>query len=303
MKKQLSCILAAALVLSLLLAGCGAGSMEHYANEDAAKMVDMNDVEMPADAPAAERKVIVTGYYSVQTTDFSAASAALEKAVKDSGGYIASSDINGDADNGRASYQLRIPVKKMDTFTEALRQVGTVTDRTYGEEDITDQYYDLDARLKAKEAQRDRLLELIKKAETLSDLLTLEKELAEVQGELDSMSGQIKRYDNQVAYATVNVQLWQSDLTQSENTPFGPRVTRAFRDSFSTALEVCKDLVVAFIWLLPFLVVVAVIVVIILLATRKRRRARREMQKNMPAYRAPYASSAPPAAPTEEKKE
>ena len=80
---------------------------------------------------------------------------------------------------------------------------------------VTDEYYDVDARVKALTAQRDRLLELIGKAASLSELLELEKALADVQGNLDSLTRQLKRYDSQVSMATVTVSLDQIGLTSA----------------------------------------------------------------------------------------
>lgn len=295
---------------AVLLGGCGgtAGStrpMNDYAagdykdvNDYAAE--DYTDVVVKTDengaAVMSDRKVIVTGRYSVEVRTFSEAAAALEKLTRDSGGYIESSQINGgDDDDGWGSYTLRIPTEKVGSFGTALEQLGSVLKSSHNEEDVTDTYYDVEARMKAKQAQRDRLLELIGSAGSLSDLLTLENALAEVQSELDSLTGQLKRYDNQVAYATVYVELQQVGLTRAGKLSYGERLLDALQGTFRTAAEVLGDLGVALVWMLPIILVVAVVLLIVLLATRKKRRARKAAQKAYyTAQQTPTAPKVPP---------
>lgn len=293
MKKRISlCFLALCLLIGLTACGktynrSAAGDAEEY-DTAAAEKSNVSD-----SGAAARRKVIVTARYEVQTQKFGEAVQRLEALVQEQGGYVEESDISGEStDNGSGYYVLRLPTDKVEGFGAALSQVGTVQSHSRNEEDITDQYYDTDAHIKAKTAQRDRLLALIDRAENLDTLLKLEQELAEVQGELDSLTGQLKRYDNQVAYATVRVSLYQTALTRSGNTPYGSRLAEAFTGAFSTALEVLKDMGVALVWMLPLLLIAAAVVLIVLLATRKQRRQRKAQRQQRQVYTPP---TQPPA--------
>lgn len=293
-KKIFVCLLTACLLVGL--AACGATkefaeNREDVQNEYA--FSEDNDGVSGGNV-SSQRKVVVTAGYTVQTQKFSESVQKLETLVKELGGYIEHSNVSGESsDNGSGDFTLRLPVNKLDGFGQALTQVGTVESHSRSEEDITNQYYDTDARIKAKTAQRDRLLALIDKAENLDTLLRLESELADVQGELDSLTGQLKRYDNQVSYAMVQVSLYQSALTRSGNIPYGSRLSAAFTGTFSTALEILKDIGVAAVWLLPLLLVAAIVLLIVWLATRKQRRLRKEMrQQSRSAYVPPQT---PPA--------
>ncbi len=286
MKKRIGiALLSLCLLIGLTACGASGKAYNRMATEDQYTAEEDGSVSGSA---ATQRKVIVTARYEVQTQKFTEAVQRLETLVQEQGGYVEESDISGEStDNGSGYYVLRLPIDKVEGFGAALAQVGTVQSHSRSEEDITDQYYDTDAHIKAKTAQRDRLLALIERAENLDTLLKLEQELAEVQGELDSLTGQLKRYDNQVSYATVQVRLYQTALTRSGNTPYGSRLAEAFTGAFSTALEVFKDMGIALVWMLPFLLIVAVVVLIVLLATRKQRRRRKAQRQSGRVYAPP----------------
>ena len=293
-------------LLMLLLGGCGAEYKEAPRDADvytANYGDEMTEEEASPMAKTANsevtRKVIVSANYYLEATRFSDSCAALEALTEACAGYIEHMDVSGETDSiGNGSYTLRIPTEKLGDFEKGLDKVGKVNNRVRNESDITDQYYDVASRIKAKEAQRDRLTALIDKAATLTELLQLESALADVETELDQLKGTQQHYDGKVAYATVTVELWQSGIVRSGNQPYGSRLGEAFTDSFSTALEVIKDLGIAIVWLLPLLLVVGVIVVIILLATRKSRRAHKQArQTGMPYYVPPTVPPAPPAEP------
>ncbi len=291
MKKRIGlCLLALCLLVGLTACGAGAKMDTRMTAED---VYTTAEEDGSVSGAAARRKVIVTASYEVQTQKFTEAVQQLETLVREQGGYVEKSDITGEStDNGSGYYVLRLPADKVEGFGAALAQVGAVQSHSRSEEDITDQYYDTDAHIKAKTAQRDRLLALIERAENLDTLLRLEQELAEVQGELDSLTGQLKRYDNQVSYATVRVRLYQTALTRSGNTPYGSRLAQAFTGTFSTALEVFKDIGIVLVWMLPFLLLVAVVVLIVLLATRRQRRQRKARRQQGRVYTPP---TQPPA--------
>ena len=73
--------------------------------------------------------------------------------------------------------------------------------------DVTEQYIDVEARLKNKIVLRDRLKQLLEKATTVKDILAIETELHRVQGDIDSMEGRIKSLKGQVDYTTVTISL------------------------------------------------------------------------------------------------
>jgi hypothetical protein len=120
------------------------------------------------------------------------------------GGFVEQKSDQGDES---ASLTLRIPAKAFKTALSDLETLGTVTYRNIVGEDVTEQYIDVEARLKNKIVLRDRLKQLLEKATEIKDLLAIETELNRVQADIDSMEGRIKSLKGQVEYATVRVSL------------------------------------------------------------------------------------------------
>jgi hypothetical protein len=121
---------------------------------------------------------------------------AIEKVGKDVGGYLA---VRSDT-----SITIRVP---RDKFSDALAQVektGDVVHREVTAEDVTDQFVDLDARLRNAMAMRDRLQDLLKKANT-KEALEIEIQLERVMGEIESMEGKLKLLKDKIAFSMITV--------------------------------------------------------------------------------------------------
>lgn len=289
MRLRVQTLLAAALVLAVLLTGCGraANGNKSYAYTTAEDAYAPGASNESVTESAATRQVIITAGYSVEVKDFSAAAEALEKLTAQHSGYTEQAELSDpESAAGSGRYSLRIPAEQLDAFAEGLKAVGRIRSGSKSEEDVTEQYQDIQAQINARTTQRDRLLELVEKAETLEDLLKLEEQLTQVQTELDSLIGRQKLYDNQVRYATVSVRLYAADRLAGGDS-YGSELKTAFFDAFNTAFSVVKFLGVALVWLLPVLLVAAVVLAIVLPITRRRRRLRRE-------GRSGYQSPAPP---------
>ncbi len=106
-----------------------------------------------------------------------------------------------------ASFTLRIPEASLDAVLDSLATLGSVANRTESAEDVTEQSIDLDARLQSLIATRDRLRKLHDSATTVAEVITVEHELARVQGEVDSLEGRLKYLRSSAALATVQLSI------------------------------------------------------------------------------------------------
>ena len=274
-------LLAAALLLALLLTGCagavdnGTGSM---AQDGVAAPEQSVDAGLAGDTGTAaeDRKRITTAELDLDVTDFAAATGEIERQVTALGGYLSSTSKGGTAEEHSrwAEYRARIPAERLEEFLAAAGGAGTVVSMTQGTTDVTADYVDSAARLASLEAQEQRLLELTAGAGTLEDLLLLEDKLTEVRGEIESLTGQLKLYDNQVAYATVTLRV-NEVLRETLTAPtFGDRVGEAFYGSWQNFCGLIGDGIIAVIYLLPVLLAVLVLGGAVLLAVFAARRRR-----------------------------
>ena len=112
------------------------------------------------------------------------------------------------------------------------------------------------------------MLELMKKAETIDEILQIQAQLTDVRYQLESMESQLRTYDNQITYSTVNMSIEEViDYTPVAKQTFGERATEGFRDNLVAIGDFFTELALAFITHLPtiilMLIIIAVIVVII----------------------------------------
>lgn len=131
----------------------------------------------------------------------------IGKEVQQLGGYVTSSQQNGSENHTSARMTVKIPVNKFNGLRDLLSTWGTVLDQNMIANDITNQYYDSQVRLKTLEAQEKRYLEILSQAKTVEDVLKVEAALGNIRQQIEQLMGQLKLWNNIVAYSTVTIQL------------------------------------------------------------------------------------------------
>ena len=276
-----------ALLAAVLLAGCGSISSKdggYYATESpsaegaydtAAGAANSSIVpeELPDSTDETAQKIIYNADINMESTDFDAARDTLLAAVDDCGAWMEYSSLSGDAkDHDRyAYYTVRVPVENYRTFLAAVGEAGSVLDLSETAENITSSYIDVQARLSALEAQRERLNALADQAETTADLLEIESQLSDVQYQLENYTRQLKNMDQQVSYSTVDIRLSEVATLTPTGTTFGERVADAFAGGWHGFVAFLQGFVLAVIYLWPVLLVVGIIVALAVTLTKRRR--------------------------------
>lgn len=289
-------LFAALLALSLLLTGCstksGSAMSNGYAPPEAAAAndsygYDLGDTDSGSQLPQG-RKFIITENLDAEAEDLDAALAAVTEKLTAMDGYIENQHIyNGSIHAGSryryADLTLRIPVENLEEFTAAVDSLSNVVSSSRNTEDVTLQYVDTEAQVKALETERDRLLELMEQAETMSDLLEIESRLTEVRGELERYASQLKVLDNQIDYATVNLNL--SEVT--EYTPVAEKTRlEKIRDGFVDSVKGVGNLILDFISFvlmnIPYILLLTLILWGILALVKRHRRKHPKKPKAEP---------------------
>lgn len=295
MKKRKA--LALCLSMLLLCSACGGGSAANTAAGDTAASsgaavdydssggagMDMelyapaNPSESQSSAPAAEEdgtssvyrsseaKLIRRAELSIQTTQFDQAVQSLQDLVEQHGGYFEQSSVYGgsyrDVNAQRSGeYVVRIPAEKYDAFLSASGNLGYVTQRTESSEDIGEQYYDTESRLRTQRTKQERLLELLEKAETMEDIISLENALSEVEYQIEQYTSTLNRYDALVGFATFNIYLSEvSKVTEEvgETASLGSRMAAGFRSSLEGLVNGSQQLLI---WVSYHFIALAVLV-------------------------------------------
>ena len=323
MKKKLLALIAA--LLLLLLTACGGSNGGSDSASQATGAADWNGVsmdidvapmephpeagwnnnaeyEMPADASGstvpANTKMILTGELELETKEFESAVQAVDALVKELGGWYESRSINQGGSRRSINATVRVPA---NNFTALMERAGEVAHKTYAndrQQDVSEAYYDNEARLTTQRTKLERLQTLLAQAENMEDIIALESAISETELQIEYLTGSLRKYDNLVDYATVSLSLWEVyRLSTDQEIPrtFSERLGDAFITGLERGIDNLEDfsIGVARNWM-SLLILAAVIWVIVLLVRRYNRKRR---DRSYPPY------SAPPVPPQPEQKE
>ena len=297
MKRYLCLILA---VLMLALTGCGAAtdSVENMKQvspmEEPGAAMDQEagggmlygTTEESASTAVTDQKLIKRVNIDAETEDLEALLPQVTNKVGELGGYIENQELyNGSAYSSsrrrNVNMTIRIPADRLGEFTAQIEGTSNVVNYSESAEDVTLQYVDTESRVKALEVEQERLLELLSKAETMTDLLEIESRLTEVRYELESYASQLRALENKVSYATVYLYITQvKTYTEVEPQTVWQRIGSDFSDNLT---DIGEDLTDFFVWVVTFspqlifwMVVIAGAVTLI------RRKAKNHRAKKMP---------------------
>jgi len=213
------------------------------------------------------RKIIRTANVELETKEFDKTINIITEKTNYLGGYIESSSISGgrpvnkeDFRNRVASFKLRIPEKSFEQILLDFNDIGNVINVRRGGDDITSQYFDTEARLKSLTIQEERLLEILKKADTIKDIIELERELSNVRYQIESYTGTLRKWDNLVSFSTIDVIVYEvRELKEPEPITLGDRIVNGFAKSIKGIVNLGKELLVALAVLLPIIVVLSIV--------------------------------------------
>ena len=192
------------------LAGCSRSlAMEHYqklgapmepaaeAAPESPRAILASAGEEMREVPIGQRVIVYTAAFRIVVHDVFVAVQDTRRIAQEMGGYV--QRIQGDA------VTIRVPAERFQAAVERLEALGQVSHREVEATDVTDEYVDLQARLKNAQAVRERLLALLQKAEDVKAALEVEKELNRVGAEIEQLQAKIEVLKNRVAYSTITV--------------------------------------------------------------------------------------------------
>jgi hypothetical protein len=157
-------------------------------------------------ALALPRQLIRRGSVGVTVDTVESSRRHLERAASSLGAFVAHLDAKG---SEYAAYHFRVPPDRLDALMDSAATLGAVRERTVSSDEVTDQIVDAESRIAALRASRDRLQALMDRAGGITDVITVERELARVQAELESYEARVSSLQSQVALSEASVRLDQ----------------------------------------------------------------------------------------------
>ena len=204
----------------------------------------------------------------------------IEALLDENGGWSEYWSVTGEplANNpgsGRfARMTLRMAVKALQPFMGAVMSIGRATGSEIIAEDISGSYYDTQGRLAMYEAQRDRLMELLSQADTISDVIEIEMRLDELQRSIETLVGRMNSWNGDADNAVVHISL--VEVAQASEPSVWTRLGEAFEQSVYATGEFLADMAVFFVMVAPYIACIAVVAVIVTVAVRKRKKYRQK---------------------------
>ena len=214
---------------------------------------------VPASQPSStdqqlfNRLVVKTANLSLQVENVTNAEAAVRAKVQALGGYVVQVQTSGSDENLNSAITFRVPVSRFDDALAGVEGLAKkVISRTVGGDDVTEEYVDLDSRLRNLEATRARLLTFLDKATRVEDALAVNQSLTDVQGQIEQIQGRKKYLEQSAAFSTITVSLMpvpQLPQLVSEESWQPVRVARdALRSLIQFGQGIAEIIIVLLVW-------------------------------------------------------
>lgn len=163
----------------------------------------------PSSAIPGVRQIIRTAHVNLAVDNFDAAARRLVAIAEGAGGFVTSSSSSQSGEKPEGTFVLRVPASRFSAVLEEIERMGTVEVRRVGGQDVSEEFVDLQSRVRNLERHEQQLLSFMDRATKVSDLLSIEHELARVRGEIEMLTGRLRYLGNQVDLATLEVVIRQ----------------------------------------------------------------------------------------------
>ncbi len=204
------------------------------------------------------KKIIYSANIRFRVQDLNQSESNLKNMVQKLGGYITHSSENRAGGNLNTEMIIRIPVAKFDEFINGSEKESIFTDaKNIGTEDVTEEFFDNELRLKSKKEAFEKYLSLLKQAKNVTEVMAVEEQLRQIREEIESKEGRQKYLNNQVAFSTVTLDMYQ--IIPSENAPDLPISTKIW-EKFTAGNRSLLSYFIGIFYLLPFILVVSFII-------------------------------------------
>jgi hypothetical protein len=232
------------------------------------KLLPLPEKAMPTSQQKAKdlvrKKIIKKATLDFETNDLESTYQQILKSTETYAGTIQNDSEGKEYNQLYKSLTIRVPADHFDPFIISISKGVAYFDvKTITAADVTAQYIDLDARLRAKKTLENRYLELLKKANTVADMLQIEAQLAAIREEVEAKQGEMNYLQDQVAESTINVRFYKIVASESGLSPsIGSKIWIAFTAGFNSF----SDFLIGLLSVWPF----ALLAVALLYYVRKK---------------------------------
>lgn len=237
------------------------GSPNKTANSaPAASQVSLDQANKSQTAPVVtERKIIRDAEMTLEVESPEESQNKITTIAESNGGFVIESQRKmSDAKATKTdivAMTVRIPAARFDESLAEIRKTASrlIVEDVKGQ-DVTEEFIDIEARLKAQKALEAQFLEIMKQAKTVEEALNVQREIAEVRGGIEKIEGRKRFLENQSEFSTLKIRLQASTAFSPNSSGFFYELSQAFTRGFDVALGFILILLTIVIGLLPFLI-------------------------------------------------
>ncbi|MBB6452334.1 thiol:disulfide interchange protein [Salirhabdus euzebyi] len=259
-------------------------SYEETGQEESYQSTDMNEIGMDqgdkntvtASMETEKRMVMYNANLTIEVKDIKQAVDQITEKTASGNGYIVESFIANNSNQLSAHMKVRIPNDILNTFLTDVESISSkVREKQLSGQDVTEEYNDLQSRLKAKRAVEERLLAFMKDAEKTEDLLKISKDLSTVQEEIEQLEGRKKFLENKTDYAEINISLIDVAVSipdvPEEDLQTGEKIKEAFVQSLNMMAKMFSALAVFFIGYSPFIFIIGLLIALLWYVNKRKK--------------------------------
>lgn len=237
-----------------------------YENEELYATVDSTATAVDEYAPKSpkdeseeiEQKIIKSGDLSFETSNIDETYITVQTLVKKYKAIIQNDSQEKNNYSISRNLNIRIPNENFDAFINDLSKgVDYFDKKDISIDDVTEEYIDVASRIKTKKALEERYLELLKKANKVSEMLEIERELATIREEIEAKEGRLKYIQNKVSMSTMSIEFYKTlEHKAGATVSFGTKFVNAIKSGFNGISSF-------FIWLIeiwPFIVILVALI-------------------------------------------
>lgn len=259
------------------IGGGGGGGGGNNPSLPVTQQVTLNQAEAVQNQPVVtERKIIRNADLRLESDAPEQAQQKITAIAESKGGFVVESQqSSSDARSGTrdtVNMTVRVPAEKFGETLEEIRKTASrVVVETVKSDDVTEEFIDIEAQLKAKKSLEAQFLEIMKRANTVEDALEVQRQLAEVRGEIEQIEGRKRFLENQSALSTIKIRLQTPTVFTANSEGFGYRLKESFGKGFDAALNFILGLVSIVIAILPFLIFIVLPIYLVVRYILKKR--------------------------------
>ncbi|MEN8858514.1 MAG: DUF4349 domain-containing protein [Flavobacteriaceae bacterium] len=213
---------------------------------------------------SVNRKFIKNGRVVFKTDSISKTKSRINQLIKQFKGYVSSDNTSKNNTRINQYLTVRIPAKNFDAFlSELSKGVNEYDSKDITISDVTEQFYDLQSRLKNKKELEKRYLQILGKAKSVKEILEVEKEIGKLREDIESAEGRLKYLSSQIDLSTLTITFYKEIEAKTEK-------TNRFVEAFNDGIQAIKNFGIFLVSIWPFAILISIVYLIVRRKFKKR---------------------------------